>query len=58
LPTDPNNVADIKGQCRESPPTCTTMPTRNGLATVANYSVLPPNFEACSRHQHRLKLAA
>ena len=52
-PTNPANLAEVKGECREGPPQIVALNTPQGLAMMAQYPVLQPTFPACGRHEEK-----
>ena len=54
-PPDPANLGKAFGACTESPPSVAAIQVRPGqLILQAHYPTLPPEFQACSRHQVRI----
>lgn len=55
-PADPANLAaPPQGECRQSPPSTTIIPQRNGaLAILAAYPLLQEGFAACGQHETKL----
>lgn len=57
-PKDPMNLrASPQGDCREGPPTTTSLPAPNGgMMHLTVYPKVQDNFSACSRFQAKLTL--
>lgn len=55
-PADLANLRNVNGLCKEGPPSVSLVPTQQGLVAMANYPALPPNFQACDRHEARVEI--
>lgn len=58
LPKNPMALqAQQMGQCRESPPGVTLLPSPQGVAIITDYPQPSEEFPACSRYKASLALA-
>lgn len=47
MPTNPNAVNEIRGECRALPPQVTVVQSQLGMGQIAQFPVLKPDFPAC-----------